>query len=55
MKKFVTKYITEKRIEIYIRQGKCPVCMLRLDSIYHTNCPYLEEKQIIDNKNGDNL
>lgn len=55
-KKYVAHYITEQRVEKYIRTGKCPVCMLRLDSVYHTNCEYLDDlNKIVDKKMSDGL
>lgn len=50
--KYVTPYITPKRVEAYIKKGICPVCFLRLDSKYHTKCQYLDDKpKIVDSKN----
>lgn len=56
MKKYVVHYITERRVVAYIKVGKCPVCMLRLDSHYHTDCPYLTDtSKIVDKKNSNEL
>ena len=52
MSKYVAKYVSEKRVEQYLKAGKCPVCMIRLASVYHTKCPYLTDQipNIIDSQ-----
>ncbi len=41
------EWMRNKRAEQYrardLENGKCPVCSMLLTSVYHINCPYLEE------------
>lgn len=49
-KKYVKKSVTERWVNEYVKQNKCPVCMLRMDSVYHTDCVYLDDMKIVDKK-----
>lgn len=49
---YVSKYKTLRRLTDLLKQGRCPVCEMKLTSTMHTNCRYVDNSQIkiIDKK-----
>jgi len=43
LSKYIRYYGTLERLQKLLDSGRCPVCELRLESAYHTDCSYLDD------------
>lgn len=43
LSKYRRYYGTTERLKKLLEHGRCPACEIRLESKYHSNCPYLDD------------